>query len=316
MLGQGRVVHGNHFGMLLQEFNHFQGILHMTFHAKRQRLQSLQQNESIERTDCGTGITQQYGTDTDGIGSRTGSVDETYSMITRVRFRQLGKLPRGHPVELAAIYNNTTQGRTMPSDELRCRMDYNICPMLYGTNQVRSTEGVIYNQRNPVTVCYFSNGINVNDVAIRISQRFNEYCLGILLNRFLEIVQIARVHKSSGNPVDRQCVGQQIIRSTVDGLSCHDMVACTGDILKGISDGCRTRGYGQSGNTAFQSRHTFLEHILGGIRQPPVNIPRVLQAKAGCRMGRITKYIRSCLIDRYGAGISCRVGLFLSNVKL
>ena len=94
MLGQGRVVHGNHFGMLLQEFNHFQGILHMTFHAKRQRLQSLQQNESIERTDCGTGITQQYGTDTDGIGSRTGNVNETYSMITRVRFRQLGKLPR------------------------------------------------------------------------------------------------------------------------------------------------------------------------------------------------------------------------------
>ena len=46
------------------------------------------------------------------------------------------------------------------------------------------------------------------------------------------------------------------------------------------------------------------------------NITRVLQAKAGCRMGRITKYIRSCLIDRYGAGISCRVGLFLSNVKL
>ena len=48
MLGQGRVVHGNHFGMLLQEFNHFQGILHMTFHAKRQRLQSLQQNESLK----------------------------------------------------------------------------------------------------------------------------------------------------------------------------------------------------------------------------------------------------------------------------
>ena len=195
-------------------------------------------------------------------------------------------------------------------------MDYNVCPMLYRTNQVRSTEGIIYNQRNPMAVCYFSNGIDVNDVAIRIAQRFNEYRLGILLNRFLEIVQMVRVYKSSGNPIGRQCVCQQIIRSTVDGLSCHDMVTCTGDILKGIGNGCRTRGYGQSGNTAFQSSHTFLKHILCGIRQPPVNIPRVLQAKAGCRMGRIMEYIRSCLIDRYGAGISGRVRLFLSNVKL
>ena len=111
-------------------------------------------------------------------------------------------------------------------------------------------------------------------------------------------------------------MGQQIIRSAVDGLSCHDMVACTGDILKGISDGCRTRGYGQSGNTAFQSRHTFLEHILGGVGQTTVDVSRVLQAETcGCMSG-VMEYIGSCLIDRYGAGISCRVGLFLSNVKL
>ena len=46
-----------------------------------------------------------------------------------------------------------------------------------------------------MTVCYFSNGIDINDVAIRIAQRFNEYRLGILLNRFLEIVRMVRVYK-------------------------------------------------------------------------------------------------------------------------
>ena len=37
----------------------------------------------------------------------TGSVDETYSMITRVRFRQLGKLPRGHPDRKSTRLNSS-----------------------------------------------------------------------------------------------------------------------------------------------------------------------------------------------------------------
>ena len=94
------------------------------------------------------------------------------------------------------------------------------------------------------------------------------------------------------------------------------MVACLKDILKGIGNGCRSRSYRQSGYTTFQYGHPFLKNTLCGVGQSSVDISGITKPEAVGRMLGITEYIRSGLIDRYCAGIGCRIRLFLTYVEL
>ena len=48
MTFQGRVVDSSHLGVLGQEVDYLQGILHMTLNTQTQCLDTLQENESVE----------------------------------------------------------------------------------------------------------------------------------------------------------------------------------------------------------------------------------------------------------------------------
>lgn len=56
VLRKGRMVDLFHFRMVLQEVYYLQRILYVAFHSEREGFQSLQKEESIERTDGGSGI--------------------------------------------------------------------------------------------------------------------------------------------------------------------------------------------------------------------------------------------------------------------
>ena len=43
----------------------------------------------------------------------------------------------------------------MAADKLRGRVNYNVCTMLNGANQVGSTEGVVHDKRNVMAVGHF-----------------------------------------------------------------------------------------------------------------------------------------------------------------
>ena len=73
----------------------------MAFYAQGKSFQALQQDKSVEGTDGGTCVAQQNSTDTDGIGSRTGCIDEAYAMIAWIRFGQLWEFAGSYPVEFS-----------------------------------------------------------------------------------------------------------------------------------------------------------------------------------------------------------------------
>ena len=204
----------------------------------------------------------------------------------------------------------------MSADELRCRMHHDIRSVLNGTNQVRRTERIVYNQRNPMTMSYLGYSLDINDVAVRVSQRLDEHGFRILPYGLLEVCQVDRIYKGGGDAFFGQCMCQQIVRTSINGFGRHDMVARTGDVLKGVSNGCRPRSYGQCGNSSLKGCHTLFKNILRRVCQPPIDIPRVLQAEAGGSMGRVAEYVRSSLVNGDGARIRRRVGLFLSYMKL
>ena len=97
-----------HFRAVLQEVYYFQRILYVALHSEREGFQSLQKEESIERTDGGSGIAQQNGAYSGDIGRRTCHIGKAKSMITRVWTCQLGEFTGSLPVEIAGLYNDTS----------------------------------------------------------------------------------------------------------------------------------------------------------------------------------------------------------------
>ena len=214
-----------------------------------------------------------------------------------------GELAARLPVKGAAVHNDAAQGGTVAADKLCGGMDHYIRAVLDGTDQVRSSEGVVDDQRQTVLMGNLRNGIDVGDVAVGVSQGFQ-----------IDGLCILSVHKRRCNTVLRQRMFQQIVASAVDGLLGHDVSAVGCQRLHGIGD-CRCAGgHGQRRAAAFQCGQPFFQHVLGGIGQAPVNVAGVFQAETVRRVLTVVKYIGSSLVNRHCPGICCRICLFLSNV--
>ena len=101
MVRERRMVDFGNLRILLQIIHHLQRICHVTFDAQRQRFQSLQEQEGVERTDGRAGIAQDHRTDSCDVSCLSGCVGEFDAVITRFRFGQLREFTRSDPVEVA-----------------------------------------------------------------------------------------------------------------------------------------------------------------------------------------------------------------------
>ena len=153
--------------------------------------------------------------------------------------------------------------------------------------------------------------LNIYNIRIGISQRFNVKRLGVLLNSILYCLHIKGVYEGSGNTVIYQCMCQQVIGSAVNIIGRYNMIPGFCQVLNGIGNCCHTASYCQRCRTAFQCGNSLFKHILCGICQTSVNISAVCQSEScGC-MVAVAKYIRRSLINRYCSRICYRVGLLL-----
>ena len=106
---QCRMVHLGHLRMLGKEVDYLQGILYMALDTQTQGLDTLQQDEGIERRDGGTSVTQDDGTNAGDVGGSTNSVSKHDAVVRGVGFGQCREFVGvGLPVELAAVDNDTT----------------------------------------------------------------------------------------------------------------------------------------------------------------------------------------------------------------
>ena len=114
----------------------------------------------------------------------------------------------------------------------------------------------------------------------------------------------------------RQRMGQQIISPSIDGLLGHYMPSIGGQRLNSICNSRRTGRQRQSCYASLQCRNPLFQDLLGRIRKTAIDIARLFQSKPRRRMGRVLKYIRSRLVNRYGSCIRRRIWLLLSYMKL
>ena len=65
-----------------------------------------------------------------------------------------------------------------------------------------------------------------------------------------------------------------------------------------------------------QGGDPLLQHVLGGVGQPPVDVSGIRQTKPGGGVGGIPKHIAGGLVDRNRPGIGGGVGLLLAHMEL
>ena len=113
----------------------------------------------------------------------------------------------------------------MTAEELGCGMDNDVRTVLDGSDQIRSAEGVVYDDRQTVAVCKLCNRVDVRNVTVGVAQRLKIDRSGIVLNGVFDFDQVMRVDEGGGDAVLRQSVGEQVVAAAVDGLLGYDVTA-------------------------------------------------------------------------------------------
>ena len=160
----------------------------------------------------------------------------------------------------------------MAAQELGGGMDHDVGAVLDGPDQVGGAESVVDDQRQAVAVGQIGQGVDVGNVGVGVAQGLDVQGLGVVLNGGLHRGKVVDVDEGGLDAVERQGVGQQVIRAAVDGLLGHDMFPGGGQRLDGVGDGRCAGGQSQRCHAALQCCHPLFQHVLRGIGQPSVDV--------------------------------------------
>ena len=94
------------------------------------------------------------------------------------------------------------------------------------------------------------------------------------------------------------------------------MLSGLGQRLEGVGDGRRSGGNRQRCAAIFQRRDSGFKHALGRVCQSAVDVAGIPQSKAVSSMIAAMEHVGSRCVNRNGAGVGYRIGLFLTNMQL
>lgn len=149
MFWQGWVIYFFHHWVLFEERNYFSGIFSMTLQAKGQGFNPLQEKKCCKRRNRCTHITEQNSTDIGNKGCIFGCIYKGDSMVAWIRFCNRRVFVPCTPVKIAGIYNDSSKGCAMSSQEFCGRVYHNICTMLNRTDEIWCSKGIIHHQGQP-----------------------------------------------------------------------------------------------------------------------------------------------------------------------
>ena len=237
-------------------------------------------------------------------------------MIGGVRCGKTGELVVLRPVKVTGVHDYAAHDRPVAADELCGGVDDDVRAVLNGSQQVGRGEGAVDDQRNTVAVRNFRDGFQIDDVGIRIAERFGIEQLCVRLDGGFKIRGVGGIDEADGQPLLVQGVGEEVVRAAVEVGRGDNVVARDGDVLNGVGDGRRAGGGGQRACAALQRGNAALEDIGGGVHQAGIDIARLGQAKAPGGLRGVLEDIGGRGVNGDGSGVGCGIGRFLSGVDL
>ena len=193
--------------------------------------------------------------------------------------RECGELVVLFPVELAAIHDDTTQRAAVTAQELRSRVHHDVCAMLQRTDQVRRAERIVHDEGDAVLVGYSSHTLQVEHVAVRVAESLGIYYFCVGFDGSLQSFEVIHIDYRVADALRSQRVGDEVIRTAIEVVGSHYMVARLHNVLQRIGDGGGTRGDSQSCHTALQGSHTVFKHTLRRVGQTTIDITRITETE-------------------------------------
>ncbi len=172
----------------------------------------------MEGRKSSTGIAEEDSSDISNESSGTGSSGEAYTVVAWVRLRDPRVSAGLSPVVITAVNDNAADSSTVTADELSSRMNDNISAILNRTNKERSSESIIHNEGDIMSMSDLSNLFNIDGIGVRISECFDVKSLSILIYSLLESVIVLRINESSSNAVERESMSEEVIGTAIDSL--------------------------------------------------------------------------------------------------
>ena len=103
----------------------------------------------------------------------------------------------------------------MTAQELGCRVNDDVCSVLYRTDEVWSTECVVDDEWYVVAMCNLSQRIDVGNVGVWVSEGLCVQSLGVWLYGSLHGLEIAHVNDGVCDALCRKGVCDEVERASV-----------------------------------------------------------------------------------------------------
>ena len=127
----------------------------------------------------------------------------------------------------------------MASDELCSRVNYDVGSVLNRTEDDWS-EGVVNDDYYIVLVSNFCNSIKVGHVAVWVAEGLDIHGFRVRTDSSLQCSEVVHVDDGVANTLSGECMCDEVVRTTIQVVCCHDVIAVLCDVLQGICDSCGT----------------------------------------------------------------------------
>ena len=211
------------------------------------------------------------------------------------------------PRELAAIDDDAADGRAVAAQKLGGRMDHDVRAVLDRPAQVRRRHRVVHDQWHAGIVRDLGHCSDIQNVHPRVGDGLAVHGARFRGDRFAEIFRIVWLDELDVDSHAPEADIELRIRPAVERAGRYQFVARaeqTGDRqeLRRLSAGRR-----QTRHAAFQRRYALFEDVRGGIHDPRINVPELLQSEQRRGVVRVLKSEGSSLVNRDCARAARRV---------
>ena len=205
----------------------------------------------------------------------------------------------------------------MAADELRRAVHDDVRAVLERAQEIRRRERAVHDKRNVVLVRDGRDGLDVDEVRVRITDGLDVDDARVLLDRVLEDLRaLRRIDERRLDAVIRERVLEEVVRAAVDGRRRDDVLAAVDERLDGVGNSRRAGGDSDRRDAALERRDAAGEDVLRRVREASVDVARVLQREAIRRVLSIVENVTRRLVDGDGARVRRGIGLLLADVEL
>ncbi len=242
------------------------------------------------------------------IGHVAERLPQLHAVIGRARLRQRREFAAA-PVELAAIDDQPAHRVAVAAEEFRARVDDDVRAPFDRADEVGRGERVVDDQRHACLVRDGRDRLDVGDDAARIGDAFDEDRLRPVGDGALECLRIARIGPVH-MPVElREALAELVDRAAIELARGDDLVAGSHQRVQGDELGCVARRDGEARASAFQRRDALLEHGVGRIHDPRIDVAEDLEIEQRRGVVGILEHEGRCLVDRRCTRAGRRIGL-------